>query len=391
MKEAMVMFKRLIALMLLGCMLFTLPVLAEDSDEDFSDEELLEAPEILGKDHDYKYNGRYPHIGPLYEEKSREDFTLSSPALYRAKFIANSSAYRDRDIDSEKLIRSGANGKTVDVLYVGSYWAIIRSGGEIAYCKRYKLEEPEAVDPDNTPRYGTQKHAYIATTADVCEVRVSMDNTDACWVVLNPGTQISVWGIQDGWAIVNYWRVYGYIEISDLKDLAPVSPTDTPLYQEAPIAAYTSYYKMDQTESNINRINNIFVACQRLTGVLAPGETFNFNEDAGPYTKEIGYREAPVLINGKSEPGYGGGTCQVSSTLYNALLQLPGVEIVHRRPHGPAGADYLPHGVDAAVGNTDLNLIFTNRYDFPIRIEGHTSDDGALCMLVYRVWPEDAQ
>lgn len=84
-------------------------------------------------------------------------------------------------------------------------------------------------------------------------------------------------------------------------------------------------------------------------------------------------------------PGYGGGTCQVSSTLYNALLQLPKVEILQRRPHGPDGARYLPHGVDAAVGNNSLNLRFRNNYDFPIRIEGHSSSDGALLMLVYKV------
>ena len=68
----------------------------------------------------------------------------------------------------------------------------------------------------------------------------------------------------------------------------------------------------------------------------------------------------------------------------NALLQLPKVEILQRRPHGPSGAKYLPHGVDAAVGNDSLNLRFRNNYDFPIRVEGHTSDDGALTMVVYR-------
>ena len=105
----------------------------------------------------------------------------------------------------------------------------------------------------------------------------------------------------------------------------------------------------------------------------------------GPYKKSLGYQPAYVLVDGKSVPGYGGGTCQVSSTLYNALLQLPGIEILQRRPHGPGGAKYLPHGVDAAVGNTSLNLRFRNNYDFPIRVEGHTSDDGALLMVVYKV------
>ena len=91
-----------------------------------------------------------------------------------------------------------------------------------------------------------------------------------------------------------------------------------------------------------------------------------------------------MLTKGKTKIGYGGGTCQVSSTLYNVLIQLPGIGINHRRPHGGNGASYLPIFCDAAVGSTELNLIFTNRYDFPIRIVGTSNDDGALLMRIYR-------
>ena len=104
----------------------------------------------------------------------------------------------------------------------------------------------------------------------------------------------------------------------------------------------------------------------------------------GPYNRSKGYEPAPVMIDGKTVPGYGGGTCQVSSTLYNVLIQLPKINITYRRPHGGNGASYLPIHCDAAVGAESLNLIFDNGYDFPIRIEGHTSDDGALLMLIYR-------
>jgi len=238
----------------------------------------------------------------------------------------------------------------------------------------------------NTPPYGVQKSAYIATTADVCEVRKSMSNADESWVVLNPGTKLSIWKIQDGWAVVPYWRTYGYIDLNDLTDMIPVSPTDDPINEETPIAAYTSYYTMDTSDINQSRIINIRVACERLTRVMQPGESLNFNKNVGPYRPQFGYQQAWVLVNGESIPGYGGGTCQVSSTLYNALLQLPQVEILQRRPHGPSGAKYLPHGVDAAVGNDNLNLRFRNDYDFPIRVEGHTSNDGALLMLVYKVF-----
>ena len=77
-------------------------------------------------------------------------------------------------------------------------------------------------------------------------------------------------------------------------------------------------------------------------------------------------------------------------TLYKVLIQLPDIEINHRRPHGGNGASYLPIHCDAAVGNPELNLIFTNRYDFPIRIVGTSNDDGALLMRIYRYHEEEA-
>lgn len=388
------MMNRVLALLLAFClMLLSLPLaLAETTEtpepapeltpEELAELEMLEKIQV--KDDDYEYNGRYAHIGPLYQEKNREDFNAKSPAIYTARLMSNSSAYVDRDIESTRLIRSGKNGMKVDVLDVGTYWVIIRAQGEIAYAKRYKITNVQPVDPINTPPYGVQKHAYVAKTADVCEVRISMSNEDKSWVILNPGTTLSILAIQDGWAIVNYWRVYGYIDLNDLTDLVRVSPTDVPLNDDSPIAAYTSYYNMAQNETNLNRIVNISVACQRLSRVYDTGEGLDFNAEVGPYKEETGYLPAPVLVDGTTKINYGGGTCQVSSTMYNALLQLPGIEIVQRRPHGPSGAAYLPHGVDAAVGGGNLNLVFQNNYDFPVRIEGHTSSDGALCMLIYR-------
>ena len=109
---------------------------------------------------------------------------------------------------------------------------------------------------------------------------------------------------------------------------------------------------------------------------------FDFNEIAGPYRKSRGYMPSPVLIDGGTVAGYGGGTCQVSTTLYNALLQLSdGITILWRRPHGPGGAKYAPHGVDAAVGAENLNLRFQNDYDFPIYLDC-TVLNGAICICV---------
>ena len=324
-----------------------------------------------------------PEVGAVYLEKTLADFSVDSPAIYTAKVLKESSLFAEKNTKSKRNAYT-QDERTADVLYVGSNWAILRFDNAIGWIKRNRIHAVSPIDPTNTPPYGAQKHAYVATTATTTQVRKSMSSTDDSWVVLNPGTKLSIWRIQDGWAVVNYWRTYGYIDMHQLTDLIPVSPTDTPINEDTPIAAYTSYYSMSQDDVNKSRIVNINVGCERLTGVLEPGASFDFNGDVGPYRGSTGYQKAWVLVNGKSVPGYGGGTCQVSSTLYNALLQLPKVEVLQRRPHGPDGARYLPHGVDAAVGNNALNLRFRNNYDFPVRIEGHTAGDGALLMLVYR-------
>ncbi len=81
--------------------------------------------------------------------------------------------------------------------------------------------------------------------------------------------------------------------------------------------------------------------------------------------------------------GYGGGSCQVSSTLWDALMQLTGITVTMRKPHGNSGAAYLPHGMDASSGRDDLNLIFRNDYPFPVRIDA-SCHDHALFVAVYK-------
>ena len=129
-------------------------------------------------------------------------------------------------------------------------------------------------------------------------------------------------------------------------------------------------------------MENIRVGGVYINQTYQPGFSFAFNSIAGPYTKARGYKDSPVLIDGATVTGSGGGTCQVSTTLYNALLQLPdNLTILYRRPHGPGGASYAPHGVDAAVGTDYLDLRFRNDFDFPITIDA-TAQNGALCICI---------
>ena len=116
---------------------------------------------------------------------------------------------------------------------------------------------------------------------------------------------------------------------------------------------------------------------------MQPGEVMDFNATVGPFSAETGYMPAPVLVDDGVKTGYGGGSCQVSSTLWDALMQLPGITILKRNPHGNNAASYLPHGMDAASGTATQNFIFRNDFDFPIRIEASTHDL-AMFVAIYK-------
>ncbi|NPV90449.1 MAG: hypothetical protein HPY50_06730 [Firmicutes bacterium] len=109
----------------------------------------------------------------------------------------------------------------------------------------------------------------------------------------------------------------------------------------------------------INRTYNIKIAADAINQmIIKPGEVFSFNDVVGPRSEETGYREALVIYMGEFVPGVGGGVCQVSSTLYNALLRAD-VKIVERNNHSLI-IDYVLLGTDATVQYGSQDLKFEN-------------------------------
>ena len=136
----------------------------------------------------------------------------------------------------------------------------------------------------------------------------------------------------------------------------------------ATIASYSTSYG----SSNSNRRANIARAASQINGVvLAPGQVFSFNDTVGPRTVANGFYTAKEYVNGETVDGIGGGTCQVSSTLYNAVLYSD-LSIVSRTNHMfPVG--YCPNGQDATVADSGVDFKFMNSMDYPIKISAVTS------------------
>lgn len=130
------------------------------------------------------------------------------------------------------------------------------------------------------------------------------------------------------------------------------------------LASYSTTY----STSAANRASNVQLAASKIDGkVLKPGETFSYNETIGDTTLENGYKVAPVFENGKSSQGVGGGICQVSSTLYSAVLYAD-LKVVERRNHSLTVA-YVPKGQDATVSYGAIDFKFANNTDYPIKIK----------------------
>lgn len=119
-----------------------------------------------------------------------------------------------------------------------------------------------------------------------------------------------------------------------------------------------------------NTIFNITLAAELVNGVIIkPEEVFSFNEYVGPAEKEDGFKESTIIANGKFVNGYGGGVCQVASTLYNALI-LGNFNIIERYNHSVYGdaTTYVPLGRDSGIFYGYKDLRFKNNYDEEIVI-----------------------
>ena len=130
------------------------------------------------------------------------------------------------------------------------------------------------------------------------------------------------------------------------------------------LSTYTTRYN----SGNYNRSNNLELAAKAINGtVLMPGETFSYNQTVGERTISAGYKAAAAYAGGKVIQDVGGGICQISSTLYNAVL-LANLEITDRSNHC-FETSYVPAGRDATVNWGTVDFQFKNNRKYPIKIE----------------------
>lgn len=160
---------------------------------------------------------------------------------------------------------------------------------------------------------------------------------------------------------------------------APSTTPPAPQTKEEQIATFsTKIYSNDSA-----RQNNISITCNTLNDtIIKNGETFSFCGTVGQSSTSKGYQKADIFDkNGNKKKGLGGGNCQISSTLYNAVLSVPTLVITERHAH----SNYVPYiakGKDAAVAYGSYDLKFRNDSGNDVKILASTDGSNVTTTLI---------
>ena len=136
--------------------------------------------------------------------------------------------------------------------------------------------------------------------------------------------------------------------------------------------------------SGKDRVTNVSNGCRLINGTLLyPGEQISVSDTISPMTEENGYALAGSYLNGQVVESFGGGICQVSTTLYQAVLRAE-LQVDERYNHSMV-VNYVDHSGDAAIAEGIKDFKFTNNMDTPIYIDGYTTPDKTITFTIYGV------
>lgn len=253
--------------------------------------------------------------------------------------------------------------KVNTTLIVDKAWLSGRQGN---FLEQWQERRRIAKDGTEIPFEFSFSKAKVQAVLDKITQKVRTPPKDAR-LVITPQETVTIAESAKGWG-VDIEDAYRQLQdiIKEDKDpeikvkLVELIPTETTnkikgLRVNGVLAKFTTRFNVTKT----NRTFNIKVAAVALDGqIIKPGEVFSFNKVVGPRSQEAGYKTALIILNNEFVDSLGGGVCQASSTLYNALLRA-NVEIIQRSSHSLV-VTYVPLGQDAAVAYGGKDLKFRN-------------------------------
>ncbi len=300
---------------------------------------------------------------------------VSGTPLYEA-YASIKFHVRAMPEDSGRRLKEVERGQQVSVYSYGGDWCCISYGGVTGYGKTKWLYRFRSLDPYQAAVPGATVMGGIGRVTAPIHIAVKGYGGNA----LLPDDLLAVSIKADATAVVPMMRSSTSLPQGGLA-YVPFVPWD----QAEPgdvIGGFTTFYNESTGGRKLaaNRRYNIDLACQRISGtVTAPGALFSYNALCGPSTKANGYKLAPNIS--RDGVGYGGGICQLCTTIYNAALALP-LQIMEWSLHRDAGVAYIPKGFDAAVGSYS-DFTFENTLPYPIKMTA-LPQNGVLTVIIAR-------
>ena len=235
---------------------------------------------------------------------------------------------------------------------------------------RHRREKPERVIPELPEGFDFEGERYKITQSQV-GVTFDVAAAEAAWAAASYGDTVTV----------PLTVTYPEMSTEDYEnmlfaDVLSKNWTMVKIYGRD----YADECRTSLAGSTNNRISNVKKACGLLDGlILMPGEIFSYNEAIGQRNEADGWLPAPAYANGEVRQEAGGGICQVSSTLYNAVMYAD-LEIVERECH-QFQVGYLPWGMDATVSWGWPDFKFRNNNEYPIMIHAWVDEETNQCCI----------
>ncbi len=296
------------------------------------------------------------------------------------------SAYMQSAMNTTFTLEAGGNTVEVTASELGLEWANTNVVSEAAnlgkagnLIQRYKdNKDLENDGKDLALKYTVDEAAVTsllteeasALNTEVVNNGLTRENGSFTFVAGQSGVEVNV--AESVTAITDYLNTEwdgdnGTIELS-----AEVVEPEGTEEELAKVKDVLGSYSTNYSTSGAARCHNIDNAVEKINGTIVyPGETFSASDTMEERTAENGYELAGAYENGQTVEAYGGGVCQVSTTLYNAVL-LSELEVVERSNHSMI-VSYVKPSMDAAIAGDYKDFKFENNTDAPIYIEGYTS------------------
>ncbi len=307
-----------------------------------------------------KFLGRISEIAELKKNPQNFDFILTfDEAALQEKIDEFSQNLEITAVDNkieysddELIITRGKPGKGILFSEIKSQLEECILSDKSIISAELKFIEPEEITYEYIKRHTVEK----PISADY-----KLENHRITFTESQPGIEVSKEDIENAIS-GNSSDVFKIPAKITQPETTSESLKNTLLADE--LGRFSSSY----ASSSSDRAYNIKLACEKINGyVLAPGEEFSYNNVVGPRTTERGFRVANVYVGNTVQPGVGGGICQVSSTMYNAVV-FADLEITERRNH-TLPVDYVPMGRDATVSYGTTDFKFKNTTSMPVEIK----------------------